>query len=489
LFLLDIIIMSSSFSFLQTRTLPPPLDHMVSVLCLEHVPHADYYLTATCILLTILAFLQLRAFSRPHPVPLKRLPNRPVLSILFKPDNTADSNTATPAAAAFTTTPVVDHTNNNHTTSTSSRQGSLKQRVAPSPEGSLLHRFGSRSYDDEKNEEEEEEEDIVPVTVHEDSDDEEEEEEDEDDKDTTGSAGTSHRTPETPPVLRSFDLPDSFAPLLSSSQMEILSNQLTPDLIHAVHLEASIRMREGRHEIPLDKDISRPQLIFHVPKGGCRLSAVTMVGSDGFSTDQDLDVTRKTATRSKPMVKHAGIVLDPPLPLLNVAPTLIHFPTLFEDNFVHPLRRIQIIRFFFDFIISISSFLEKCLWILESKCQIHLSKIMITPIYKGKTTNTTTNANTNTNTNTNTNNTKDDKDKDNNKQHPDWRLQFSFSGHVLLFGVLPIPFISVRMPTLIIPQVCGPFHSVFFCFVMCCVTKEWCPLSTSIGTDWPTILF
>jgi hypothetical protein len=238
-------------------------------------------------------------------------------------------------------------------------------------------------------------------------------------------------------------LPDSFAPLLFSSHTQLLSQQLTADLIHAVTAEAGVRMRPGRHEVPLDKDGSRPQLVLHVPAvDGCRITAVAHVGSDGLSHEQDLNVRRPTEQRSKPMVKHAGIVLDPPLPLLNVAPTLIHFPTLFEDRYMIPtLRRVQIVRFVLDFVVSISSFLEKCLWIVESKCQIHLSKVRITPLYKGPQKRATTSQG-------------DDASATQIHQQPspDWRLQLAFSGHVLLFGWVPVPFVNVTLPTFIIPQ-------------------------------------
>ena len=243
------------------------------------------------------------------------------------------------------------------------------------------------------------------------------------------------------------DLPDSFAPLLSSSYMTMLTQQLTGDLIHAVQLEGEIRLRTGRHEVPLDKDTSRPQFVLDISEhsNGCRISAVAVIGSDGLSMEQDMDVHRLTTSRSKPMVKHAGLVFDPPLPLSNVAPTLIHFPTLFEDrNMIPTLRSIQFVRYIVDFIVSISSFLEKCLWILESQCQIHLSKVRITPIYKGQHKNqkhggtTTTTNDTTTTTST--------------MKSPKWRLQLAFSGHVLIFGWIPIPFISVVLPSFIIPQ-------------------------------------
>jgi hypothetical protein len=151
---------------------------------------------------------------------------------------------------------------------------------------------------------------------------------------------------------------------------------------------------------------------------------VAQIGSDKFTLEEDLDASKETSTRSKPMLKKAALVLDPPMPLFNVAPTLIHFPTLFEDKHLPTLRRIHIVRMAIDFVISISSFLEKLLWIIEGFCQIHLSHVCISPIFKGEV-----------------------------QDHsPDWRLSLAFSGHVLLFGFIPIPFISVVLPTFIIPQ-------------------------------------
>ena len=143
--------------------------------------------------------------------------------------------------------------------------------------------------------------------------------------------------------------------------------------------------------------------------------------------------------RSKPMVKSGGIVFDPPVPLSNVAPTLIHFPTLFEDlQYLPLLRNIQIIRYCMDFIISISNLLEKCLWIIESKCQIHLSQIRIRPLYKGSGGSRSKRRNA--------------KSNNKNSDLPEWRLSLSFSGHVTLFGFIPIPFVNIVLPTIIIPQ-------------------------------------
>jgi hypothetical protein len=102
------------------------------------------------------------------------------------------------------------------------------------------------------------------------------------------------------------------------------------------------------------------------------------------------------------------------------------------------LRSRQWVRFVVDFIVSMSSFLEKCLWILESQCRIHLSKVRITPLYKGTAVPPrqweTATAN------------------DALPPPPEWRLQLAFSGHVLLFNWIPIPFISVTLPSFIIPQ-------------------------------------
>ncbi|KAL3921557.1 MAG: hypothetical protein SGILL_002686 [Bacillariaceae sp.] len=229
------------------------------------------------------------------------------------------------------------------------------------------------------------------------------------------------------PLKHDFDLPDSFAPLLSSSQTEMLLHHLTADLIHGVYAEASLQVQQGKHEIPLDKDPTRPQFCVEVPRDGCRISVMASIGSDGFDREKDLDVTIPTTSRSHPLVKGAGLTFDPPLPLLNVAPTLIHIPTLWEDNYLVPkLRRMPIMRFVVDTVIAISNYIEKVLWIIESFLQIHLHKVRVTPLYKGRS-------------------SVDD-------NSPEWRLSLAFSGHCLLFGVLPIPFINVILPTFVIPQ-------------------------------------
>ena len=387
-----------SLDWFHHSQLPVPLDRYISLLILEDVPHGDILLLGTCIVLTALVFIQLRAFARPPPVPLKTLPQRPALHILFKPDDTAIS---------FPVDNLQAHAN--------STEQKPKLNTIRSMTNSIFRNTGaSLSGDDPMVDVEEHDTDALPPraeTWH-----------------TAASVDLDERSNDTAPPESPFlhfrDLPDSFAPLLSSSQVEVLLNQLTTDLIHAVQVEGRVNIREGRHEIPLDKDNSRPQFVVEAPKGGCRLTAVAGIGSDRLSLEEDLDVTRPTISRSRPMVKHAGVVLDPPLPLANVAPTLIHFPTLFQDNLVPTLRRIQIVRFVMDAIASCSSFLEKVLWIIESKCQIHLSRVQITPLFKG---------------------CSDGHD-------PQWRLSLAFSGHVLLFGLIQIPFISITLPTFVIPQ-------------------------------------
>lgn len=399
--------MTSFLSSFHHSRLPSPMDAYVSWLVMEHVPYADVYLMSAIVLLTALIFVQLRAFARPKPVPMKLLPRRPALQILFKPDDSI------PASSTTTATKATTHADSQ---SVSSRRLLRKpSEVMRSVTESIFRRQSSTDPADFHIPSPE-----LPKTDTWQTPGVELSESDDDQEYTPGHSVTTES-----PFVHLKDLPDSFAPLLSSSHVEFIFNQLTTDLIHAVQVMGGVRIREGRHEIPLDKDNSRPQFVIEPPKGGCRVTAVVTIGSDGLSEEQDLDVLRATTSRSRPMVKKAGVVLDPPLSLKNVAPTLIHFPTLFEDRFVPTLRQIQIVRLFIDTVISLSSFLEKVLWIIESKCQVYLSKVQITPLYKGK---------------------RDDDDA------PEWRLSLSFSGHVLLFGWIPIPFISVTLPTFIIPQ-------------------------------------
>lgn len=479
------------------RFLPPPLHPFASILLWHQTPFADEWLTVLTVVLLILAVVQTKAFARPPPVPLKRLPKRPCLSIQFQPEDprvvvaaaavadgpsavgpTAEGNTHNQSSSSNTARnksgPLIqrldslmskrwfrnqkannNNINNNHASSSSSPSSKLRNpecqdmihserrsdTAKPTPNRStsaMLGRVETVILPDDENDEcvvnsntsnhhgEDDYDDAFSMLDYDDDDDDRVNSltQDEDDHDPMAASVPVETT-----FSRLDDLPDSFAPLLSSSHTTVLTHRLTADLVHAVQLEAGVRLRPGRHEIPLDKDSSRPQLIFNVTNASCRVSAVVVVGSDGLDNAQDMQVARPTVSRSKPMVKHAGLVIDPPLALSNVAPTLIHFPTLFEDRHMIPvLRSMQLVRFLVDFVVSISSFLEKCLWILESQCQIHLSKVRITPLYKGR-------------------------QKIHLDEHsPEWRLQLAFSGHVLLMGWIPIPFISVTLPSFIIPQ-------------------------------------
>lgn len=378
----------------------------------REISETDIYLMVAIGVLTLIAFIPLRTFAKPKPVPLKVLPRRPALQILFKPDDIA-----TPSLATETTASV--------TTEAETRSHTGGSRL---PGSEVFHPIAQRRRSNSEMEDSAEDVPLSPIRkASEQGDQVHSRETSFDDDSQEGDDGPSVTGGAKSPFMNMQDLPDSFAPLLSSSNVEFISHQLTADLIHAVQVKAGVRIREGRREIPLDKDNSRPQFIIEPPKGGCRVSAAVTIGSDGLTSEEDLDVDRLTTSRSHPMVKNAGLVLDPPLPLANVAPTLIHFPTLFEDRYlVASLRSRHIIRIIVNGIASLSSFLEKVLWIIESQCQIHLSKVQITPLYKGR-----------------------QKGEDN---LPEWRLSLSFSGHVLLFGWIPIPFISVTLPTFIIPQ-------------------------------------
>ena len=329
-------------------------------------------LIVSAIVLVSFLFVKYRVlFSRPPPVPQKNLPFRPALSIRFKPDDNVPSVNKSDA-----------HTVASHSGSMATHMSVL----GTEDETDSSHGSGS----------------------------------------VYGMGSASQAPPEVPASFP-FDLPDSFAPLLSSSQTEMLLHHLTADLVHGIHAKAIAQIQEGVHEIPLDKDPSRPQFNIDIGKGGCRVSIDANVGSDSLSQAQDLDVSIPTTSRSLPMVKHAGVTFDPPVSLKNVAPTLIHIPTLFEDSYVVPrYRRIQIIRYFINLIIGISNYIEKVLWIVEGFLQIHLGKVRITPIYKGRSSIDDTS--------------------------PEWRLVLAFSGHCHLFGLFPIPFINVILPTFIIPQ-------------------------------------
>lgn len=416
---------------------------------LADVAYADIFLLFVATFLALLAVAQkFNVFTRPPPVPTKKLPRRPVLQVLFKPDDYVFGMAATNANA------------HNQSSSLSSNAGKMTS--------GMMNRHNAT-------EEDEEEHDEVSLFS-----------EDVDGASTTwtgeasrtldsgvekvvgeSSASSKPRGQGLPPSSRIkkaasrkqqpsrkntallHGLPDSFAPLLSSSDMEIVTNGLTADLIHAIHIQAQIRLRQGRHVIPLDKDERRPQFWFDSKNGsndiivndsnnnansnedsatlqkGCKVSASVTIGSERFSLDEDLDTTRPTTSRSRPMVKSADLIFDPPLRLGNVAPTLLHFPNLFEDRALPKLRRMQVVGFIVEFLASLWFLLEKILWMIESRCQVHLGRVKATPIFWGAVgTDGTT----------------------------QWRLSLSFTGHLLLFDWIPFPFISFQLPAFIIPQ-------------------------------------
>ncbi len=392
---LPITISPSGISIIPPDILVPILKRVF----LLDIPDADFYIMIACVILLFFCFKLLHAFSRPPPVHRKKLPRRPALQVLFKPDDI--SSTFHYHQQQQRTDNWDDTESKEETATIDDDLSSIGANTADYMSKTGYTGTTTKSYQSN----------ATPNKTNHDN-------------------STSNR--KHSPIVTPHDLPDSFAPLLSSSQMEILTDELACDLLHATQVEGSVRLHKGRREIPLDKDTSRPQLVLEVPQStGCKITAVASIGSDGISNNDDLDVSKLTKDRSSPLVKHAGIILDPPLPLANVAPTLIHFPTLFEDNVVkYTLRRVQIVRYAIDFIKSTSSLIEKMLWILESKCQIHLGKISLTPLYKGEQVN----------------------DDDENSTEPQWRLSLAFSGHVLLFGWIPIPFVNVVLPTWIIPQ-------------------------------------
>jgi hypothetical protein len=432
-----------------------PLDRYFATM--ETVDPTPYLAVAAALVigLVLIILRQVKAlFSRPPPVPKKRLPMRPALSIQFKPDDISsalhnnDAQTivsAVTAAAAATVTYQETTSRHGKTADTAPSSGPFPRNASSILRSSFETESTAMNERDPIMETVGTIEAVVEATKS---------QKGISSPPVTPPAPSTNRPPhmrqqsgsnaslassgdsyyhidgtcdyETP-FKHAFDLPDSFAPLLSSSQTAMLLHHLTADLIHGVYADATLQIQQGKHEIPLDKDPTRPQFSVDVPKDGCRISIMASVGSDGFSREKDLDVGVSTTSRSLPLVKGAGLTFDPPLPLLNVAPTLIHIPTLWEDNYLVPkLRRMPIMRFVVDTVIGISNYIEKVLWIVESFLQIHLHKVRVLPLYKGKS-------------------SEDD-------NSTEWRLSLAFSGHCLLFGVLPIPFINVILPTFIIPQ-------------------------------------
>jgi len=440
------------------------LIQFLNVVLLADVPDADVYLLATIFLLGCLAVAQYwNVFTRPPPVPTKKLPRRPVLQVLFKPDDVIGAAaTATVTATSSSSTTVGAGTGTGHHHPPQEQQQKQQQHddgislFSEDEEanstwgGSLGGSFGRSPVI--KNLGSLREDGGLSVSSKSGV-----------SRPKQRSTSSSHRTQQQPQQRQQqqrqrqqqprknamlHGLPDSFAPLLSSSEMEVVTNGLTADLVHAVQARAHVRLREGRHVLPLDKDERRPQFWFDSKtsgndidvnvgsthseggglanaKKGCRVSANVTVGSERFSSDEDLDTTRETTSRSRPMVKNADLLFDPPLRLGNVAPTLLHFPNLFEDRALPKLRRMRLIGFLIEFLASLWFLLEKMLWAIERRCQVHLGKVTATPVYRGSGSDGGTGQ---------------------------WRLSLSFTGHLLLFDWIPVPFISFQLPTFIIPQ-------------------------------------
>jgi hypothetical protein len=361
---------------------------------LDDLESIDIFLLAAIVLLTFTALLQhYIALSRSSPaVPLKRLPPRPALQVLFKPDD--DELPVDDGVYTTTTNAATPHNDDGISvfSETSWSSSSPKQQS----------KFAR--------------------------------------DDATTATSTSRQSKRSrAPSTKHHGLPDSFAPLLSSSEMQLLTHELTADLIHACHVSASVRLREGRHEIPLNKNELRPQFWIdsqsndetnNTEKRGCKVSASVVIGSQNLTQQQDLDTSLPTKQRSRPMVKNLELNFDPPLKLGNVAPTLLHFPTLFDDLMWIPLLRGSIFGFLLDAFAEVMYLVEKVLWWIERRCVVHLGKVKAVPIYRSR-------------LGANAISKEDD---------AHWRLGLAFSGHVLLFDCIPIPFLSVRLPTFIIPQ-------------------------------------
>ena len=247
----------------------------LNTILLVDVPNADLYLFLAVSVLALLALAQqFDVFTRPPPVPTKELPRRPALQVIFKPDDVIGTATAAVASSVANEQPetIADEIS-----------------IFTEEEGSL--------WTTEKKE---------TSTHH--------------------SGFTGSKLPPQKKIYKKAQqprktnvqhhgLPDSFAPLLSSSEMEVLWDGLTADLIHAIQVQAQVRLREGRHTIPLDKDNMRPQFWFdssgsdifsansETTKKGCKISANIFVGSQRMTLDEDLDTSKDISERSQPMVK------------------------------------------------------------------------------------------------------------------------------------------------------------------------------------------
>ena len=364
------------------------MNGLFSVSCLvEDLETTDIQLLLAILVLSTLACIQhYLALTRSSPrVPLKHLPPRPALQILFKPDDDLPVENGAYGAAATT----MDEGDG---------ISMFSEDVSWTDSTFNRHRktFDSHS--------------VTSAS-----------------RTQTYASSTRHRRETKTSTATHHGLPDSFAPLLSSSEMQLLTQNLTADLIHACYIHATVKLKEGRHSIPLNKNELRPQFWIDTnrdnQKKGCQISASFNVGSQNLSQDADLNTATPTSKRSRPIVKNLELVFDPPLKLGNVAPTLLHFPTLFEDLMWIPILRGSIFGYVLDFMSSLWYLVEKVLWWIERRCQVHLGKVKAMPIYRRE-----------------------------GEGDAHWRLGLAFSGYVLLFDRIPVPFLSVRLPTFIIPQ-------------------------------------
>ncbi len=229
----------------------------------------------------------------------------------------------------------------------------------------------------------------------------------------------------TPKTTRTMNdlLPDSFAPLLSSSNMEVLYDGLEyADLLHALNVRGSIQLKKDQSfEIPLDVTHQRPQ--FTICPTECKISFSCSLGSDGWTPQQDLSINEGTfegKKRSHTMIKDVTLSLDQPLPLKNVVSTLFTIPSIFSRTKTKKKKKQSFFWWKNVWTKYLSIWIEKCLACCEQKCQIHLSKVQVSPFYAS-----------------------DDQI---------WKCYLAFSGHVLLFHKIPIPFIHVTLPSFIIPN-------------------------------------
>ena len=393
---------------------------IVSIILLEEIEHAEIMIWITIVLLTGLIFYQTYAFARPCPVPSKILPRRPGLQILFKQDDEIEN-----------------------------KKNSLHGDGEKSGSGDNFNIYDALN----------------------------------------------------------ANLPDSFAPLLSSSTMEIVQNDISTDLMHAFELKGDATFKKGKHVIPLNKDASRPQFTLDLEKNSNYRKSVQMhnrkinsdgsstststssssssslnssnnylddfkykmkfhclIGSDGFTSQEDFVVNTPTTSRSQPMLKSAKISLEPPLPLLNVAPTLIHIPTLFQDNSIPLLTRRLAVRLVINLFSSFSDLLERFLWFIESNCKIHLSTVYFTPLYNGRSQSQSQSQSQPSQQNTKTSDIQttdyDENLSINLNDGPQWTIRLSFSGKVLLFDLIPIPFFFITLPTFIIPSPHALLHKL-----------------------------